>query len=495
MTVAKKKIEKNDPTRLGRERIGKLILEFAIPAILMMLFNTLYNIVDTAFLQISVGDAGAAVATLAFPVMTLTMGLSMLAGQGGNALGAITLGQGDLPKVEKILGNTSTLLLFISVLIAVAGVVFIDPILTLISTPADLYDSTRSFIQIICVFSLFQTTGMGLNNFLRTAGRPTLAMITMGAGTFTCIILNYIFVMVLGWGVVGSAYATVLGQAVGLVPTVGFLMFSKTTPFRLHIHNMAPDFPLIGRIVLLGVASFVTQIGSMVVSLVFNMVVNKYALVDGVPVDTALAALGIMFKATSFAFTPMMGLMIAVQPLIGFSVGAKLWSRALKTLKLSCILAMIFGGAFTILAFAIPEQIVGIFGMKGEGLEIACRSLGIASLLFCLVGFQVMGGSYFQSSGQPIKSMILEMLRQILLLIPMYLILPPYYMDWFGIPGLTAVAACLPTADFVSVVVTVVFVAMEVRKIRRLRDEAIAAGQPVYELPAFAPAQDVAPVQ
>lgn len=483
MSDLEKKRAKSDPSRMGRERIGKLLLEFAIPSILMMLFNTMYNIVDTAFLQHSVGDAGAAVATLAFPVMTLTMGLSMWAGQGGNALGAIVLGEGDRPRVEKILGNTTTLLLIISVLIALAGIFFIDPILYLISTPIELYDSTKAFVQIICIFSVFQTVGMGMNAFLRTAGRPTLSMLTQALGTVMCIVLNYLLVMVMGWGVVGSAYATVLGQAFGLVPTMVYFMFVKSAPFRLRMKNLALDLRLSGRILLLGVASFVTQIGQMVVSLVFNMVVANYAAVDGVPADTALAALGIMFKACSFAFSPLIGLMMAAQPIIGFNFGAKLWNRVLHTLKWSCIVAMIIGGCFTILAFTIPEQIVGLFGMKDEGLEIACRSLGIASLLFCPVGFQIMGGSYFQSSGQPIKSMILEMLRQILFLIPMYLFLPPVFMSLFGMPGLTAVAACLPTSDFCSILVTTGFVIYEVKKIRRWRAEAIAAGQPVDRLP------------
>ena len=487
--MAKNPNAKSDPDRLGRERIGKLLLEFAIPSILMMLFNTLYNIIDTAFLQHSVGDAGAAVATLAFPVMTLTMGLSMWAGQGGNALAAIVLGEGDRPQVEKILGNTTTLLIIISALCAFVGVFLVDPVLVLISTPAELYESTKAFVQIICIFAVFQTVGMGLNAFLRTAGRPMLSMITQAAGTVMCIVLNYVLVIVMGLGVVGSAYATVFGQAFCLVPTAAYFMYVKSAPFRLHVKNLAINLHLCGRIMLLGVASFVTQIGSMVVGLVFNMVVGKYAAIDGVSPDTALAALGIMFKACSFAFSPLIGLMMAAQPIIGFNFGAKLWNRVLHTLKWACIVAMIIGGTFTVLAFAIPEQIVGLFGMKDEGLDIACRSLGIAALLFCPVGFQVMGGSYFQSSGQPMKSMTLEMLRQILFLIPMYLFLPPVYMSLFGMPGLTAVAACLPTSDAASIIVTAGFVIYEVRKIRRWRDEAVAAGQPVDSLPEVAPAE------
>ena len=484
-----KKRAKSDPTRLGREKIGKLLLEFAAPAIVGMLFNTMYNIIDTAFLQRSVGDAGAAVATLAFPVMTLMMGLSLLAGQGGNALAAIRMGEGKMHQVEKILGNTVLLLIVIAALIAGGSLLFMDQILDVLSTPAELRESTQAFVQIICCGFVFQSLGMGVGNFLRTAGRPNLAMITQALGTLGCIVLNYLFVMLWGWGVAGSAWATILGQVFGMIPTVGFFIFTKSTPFRLRLANLAPDFRLMGRILVMGIASFVTQVGSMFTSLVFNMVVTEYALIDGVAADTALAALGIAFKATTLAFTPMLGIMIASQPIIGFNFGAKLWNRVLQTLKLSIIACMVMGFTFTALAFTVPEPIVGIFGVKGEGLEIAVQALGVMTLLFGPVGFQVMGGSYFQSSGQPIKSAVLEMTRQILFLIPMYLLLPPVYMALFGFTGLQGVMACLPSADFASIVVTLIFVVHELRKIRRWRDEAVAAGQPVDALPEVAPAQ------
>lgn len=477
------KMQKNDPTRLGREKIGKLLLEFAIPAVIGMAFNTLYNIVDTAFLQHSMGDAGAAVATLAFPVMTLLMGFSLLAGQGGNALAAIQMGEGKLDKVEKTLGNTVFLLIALALVVAVSSVLFIDAILDILSTPDDLRAYTQTFVQIICCGFVFQSLGMGVGNFLRTAGQPNLAMFTQAGGTIACIILNYLFVMLWGWGVAGSAWATILGQTLGAIPTMAYFMFVKSAPFRLRVRNLVPKARLLGRILVMGIASFITQVGSTFVSLVFNMVVAEYALIDGVAADTALAALGIAMKATSFAFTPMMGIMIAAQPIIGFNFGAKLWNRVLTTLKWSIIAAMIVGFVFTAAAFLIPGPIVSIFGVKNEGFDIAVQALGVMCLFLGPVGFQIMGSSYFQSSGQPIKSAILEMTRQILFLIPMYLFLPPVYMQLFGFTGLESVMACLPTSDFCSICVTTCFVIYEIRKIRRWRNEAVAAGRPVDALP------------
>jgi len=181
--------------RLGTKSILKLLLEFSIPAIIMMTFNALYNIVDAVFLGQAIGDAGIAVTTLAFPVMILLMGLSALAGQGGNALAAIQLGEDKIDEVERTLGNTVTLLLVIAGIIALAGILFIDPILALVGTTPDLHDQGKAFIQILMVGFVFQCIGMGANNFLRTEGKPMLALGTSVLGTVVCIIMNYLLVM------------------------------------------------------------------------------------------------------------------------------------------------------------------------------------------------------------------------------------------------------------------------------------------------------------
>ena len=177
--------------RLGTERIGRLLLEFSIPAIISMVFNSLYNVVDTAFLGQAFPDGtGVAVTTLALPVMTILMGFSMVAGQGGNALAAIQLGEGRKAQVEKTLGNSAVLLFGLAVLVAVAAVTAIDPILALIGTSNELWEPTKTFVQIICVGFAFQSLGMGLNNFLRTAGKPNLALGTMVFGVLVTVIYS-----------------------------------------------------------------------------------------------------------------------------------------------------------------------------------------------------------------------------------------------------------------------------------------------------------------
>ena len=181
--------------RLGTKSILKLLFEFSIPAIIMMTFNALYNIVDSIFLGQAVGEAGIAVTTLAFPIMVLLMGLSALAGQGGNAYAAIQLGEDKIDEVERTVGNTVLLLIIIAAIIAFAGIVLIDPILALVGTTPELHDMAKTFIQILMIGFVFQCIGMGANNFLRTEGKPMLALGTSVLGTVVCIIMNFILVM------------------------------------------------------------------------------------------------------------------------------------------------------------------------------------------------------------------------------------------------------------------------------------------------------------
>ncbi len=172
-----------------------------------------------------------------------------------------------------------------------------------------------------------------MNNFLRTAGTPTLALVTMMLGTIMCVVFNLLFVAVLGWGVAGSAWATVAGQACGMVPVMWYFIFAKSAPFRLKLSCCKPDFRLMLNIMTLGIASFVMQVASTVVSVVFNQVVTKYGAMDPLGAAGALAAIGVAQKATMFAITPMVGLVMGAQPLIGYNYGARNWDRVLKALK------------------------------------------------------------------------------------------------------------------------------------------------------------------
>lgn len=465
-------VESKDPTRstsrLGTERIGKLLLEFSVPGIVAMVFNMLYNVVDTAILGWCVGEIGVAVTTLAMPIMTTLMGFSMLAGQGGNALAAIQLGEGKLPLVEKTLGNSTLLLFGMSALVCLCAFIFIDPILVVIGTTPELWEPTKVFVQIICALFAFQSLGLGLNNFLRTAEKPNLSLITMVFGTIMCLVFNILFVAVLGWGVAGSAWATVSGQFCGMVPVLYYFLFIKSAPFKLKLYNLKPEAKLIVRIMALGAASFAMQMASTIVNIVFNQVVTHYGAQDPLGASGSLAAIGVAQKSSVFVFAFFIGITMGMQPIVGYNYGARKWDRVIKTLKWACIWGIIFGAIFLALTHIIPDKIVELFGVSGDLEDFAVISLQIYTIFFPLVGFQVVGGSYFQSSGQPLKAAFIELLRQVILLIPMYLLLPPIAYV-FGLSPIMMVIIAVPLSDILSVLVTTFLVFKEVRKLFRFK--------------------------
>lgn len=456
---------KQDPDRMGKEPIGRLIAEFSIPAIISMVFSALYNVVDSIFLGIAVPMTGLAVMTLALPIQMILMGLSGLAGQGGNALSAIYLGEGKRKEAERILGNTTFLLIAIALLAAVLSLVFMDPLLRLIGTTDSLMQPTRQFLDIVCALNVFFSLGMGLNHFLRTAGRPNLALFTGILGTLSCIAFNALFVLVFGWGIAGSAWATIAGQIVGMVPVLWFLIFNKQSPFNLRISMMRPSLKLMGRILVMGLASFLMQAASTLVGIVLNQLIGKYGAMIPMGADAALSTIGTVQKIGWFVITPLFGLIMGVQPLIGYNYGAKNWDRVLKVLKLGTIWACLLGLGCWIIVMFFAESLVSLFNVEEQLISFTARSQRIYCMFLPIVGFQIMGSSYFQSSGQPIKSAILELTRQVIFLMPLYEILPRILPKFFNVTGLDSIVIAAPCSDMLAIIVTAVFVIIEIRKL------------------------------
>ena len=457
--------------RLGTSSVLKLLFEFSIPAIIMMTFNALYNIVDSIFLGQAVGEAGIAVTTLAFPIMVILMGLSALAGQGGNALAAIQLGEDRIDAVERTVGNTVLLLIIIAAIIALVGIVLIDPLLVLVGTTAELWDITKLFVQIVMIGFVFQCIGMGANNFLRTEGKPMLALGTSVFGTVVCIVFNYLLVMVMGLGVAGSAFATIIGQGSSMVPVIWYLVRGKDAPFHLKLSAMKPDVRLWGTILSLGVASFIMQVANAIINVILNQTLTYYGALDPVGASGALAAIGVAGRINGFAFMPAVGVLMGAQTLIGYNYGARKWGRVRKSFWLGVLFATIIITFFFVLIHVIPEQIVQLFGVEGYLEQFCIYALQVMTAMFPLVGFQMMSSNYFQSTGQPLKASLLSLTRQVLFLIPLLLVLPWFLPTVLDVTSLQAVCFTYPMADALSILTTAAFIIPELLKLRKREKE------------------------
>jgi putative MATE family efflux protein len=415
---------------------------------------------------------GQATATNALPVMIVSMAVAILIGQGGNALAALRLGAGKHDDAERIMGNTFTLSVVTAILCTAALFIFMNPILSISGVTEETREPTRVFLSIIGGGMILQFVGMGFNNFIRTAGDPNRALYTMVSGTIACIALNFLFVMVFGWGIAGSAWATVLGQALSAVLVMWYFVFSKKTPFKLRSRYFGLRSQLVKGIIALGSAPFVLQIAN---ALINFLLVNQLKLLGAehvIGADGALAAIGVVGRVAMFSFFPILGVSIAAQPLFGYNYGACNYARVKATFRIAMIWVTALGLFFWALVHIIPEPIVMLFGIADDLLIFTAGALKVQVFLMPLIGIQVVATQYFQSSGQPLKSMFLSLTRQVLYLIPLIYLLPMFITSI--IPSLTPLDGlyyAYPVADLLSVITCVIFMMFEFRRLNaRIRE-------------------------
>jgi putative MATE family efflux protein len=460
-----KKLHKTTTDELGTAPIGRLLFEYAIPCIVAELVYSLYSVIDSAILGWFVGDYGLAVITLSVPIQNMMMAVGLLIGMGGNALAAIQLGKGQIDKVELTLGNSTALMVIVSIAVAILGWIFIDPLLTLIGTTQDLWEPTKQFVLILLTFDICVTVGFGLYNFLRTAGKPNLALASSAFSVVMCVIFNLLFVGACQMGVAGSALATVCGEATTAVPVIWYFTRAKGAAFKLRWKCFRLDPKDCWNIFVLGLASFAMQAGATIVNIVFNHVVGMWGDTSIVGVEGCLAAIGVSNRVVLIICSVFIGITMGMQPIIGYNIGAQKWRRVLETLKKGCLSGIVLGAIVLILIHLFPDPLLFLFGISGDLEEFAKWSL-FCSMLFCpLVAFQIIGGSYFQSSGQPLKAAIIELLRQVILLTPFYLILP-HFAGYFNLAPVDMILFSVPCSDFLSVCVTSILVFLEVRKLK-----------------------------
>lgn len=464
--------------RMGSAPIALLLLEFAIPSIVGMVVNGAYNLIDSIFLGQAVGEAGLSAITVATPVMMIFLSLALMVGSGGNALAALRLGQKEPGQAELSLGNVIFLSLVLSVaMIILAFTPAIEILLSISSATDDIRPSARVFIQIISLGALFQMIGMSVNNFIRTCGAPNRALVTMLVGAIACTIFNAWFVLGLNLGVEGSALATVCGQAISCICVMWYFIKTPSAPLKFRFVNLKPNWPMIGKILSLGMASFVIQIGFVVISLITNFLLVLWGSQSVIGSENALASIGVVQRVGMFAVLPLVGISIAMQPLLGFNYGAKLYARVKETLAYGIGMATVIGTIMFVIVHVFPHQIVSVFGIHNEQLrDFTVFALQVQLFAIPLIGFQIVCTNYFQATGQPAKSIFLALSRQGLFMIPMLFILPPTLPSILPYTtGLDAIYFAPPVSDSIAIIVTAVFMWKELKRINTLQHEQVNA--------------------
>ncbi len=445
---------------LGYKPIGHLLMQFALPAIIAMLVNSVYNIVDQIFIGQGIGYLGNAATTISFPIVTIILAVSTLLGAGGSAYAAIKLGEKKEEEAERTLGTVTILTLAASAVVVAAGFIFLDPMLRLFGATDNTMVYAREYTSIMLIGTPFNMLGVVLSNMARTDGSPSVAMYAMLAGAFLNTILDPVYIFVFHWGVTGAAIATITSQIISAVVLVMyFVKKGKNMRYRKSILRVDPE---ICRLVLpLGISSGITQIASTILQVVMNNSLVYYGNQSAVGGDVALSAMGIVNKIGMILVSVCLGIGIGSQPIFGFNKGANQPKRVRKTFLVAAASATTVAVLGWLVCQLFPGAILSLFGTEDPQFNLfAERCLRIYMLGIFAAGFQVVSTSYFQSTGQPLKASILSMLRQLLLLIPLILILPLRF-------GLSGILYAGPAADIISAIVVSQFIIHELRKLNK----------------------------
>ncbi|KGJ48181.1 MATE family efflux transporter [Paraclostridium dentum] len=442
----------NSKNILGTESIGRLLLKYSVPAIIGMMVNALYNVVDRVFIGNIPGVGPLAITGLGvtMPIMSIIIAFGTLIGVGATTNVSLKLGQGDRNKAEQIVGNAVSLSVLIGILIAIFGTIFSNKMLMVFGASQSTIGYAKDYMGIILIGAIFNIMSMMFSNLIRGDGNPKLSAAIMAAGCFMNIVLDAIFIFGFNMGIQGAALATIISQAVSTIWGLTYYLRGKSNVEFKKI-NLKLDKTIIKTIFAIGMSPFAMQLANSMVQLMFNTSLKVYG------GDLAIGAMATISSINMLFVMPAFGFVQGMQPIVGFNYGAKKYDRAKKTLKISLMLATVVFIVGALVIQIAPQLLVGAFNKDQELMNITVNGLRKYAFAMPIVGISIVGSNFIQSIGKAKMSMLLGLLRQVIVLIPMIMILPNFI-------GLNGIWLAQPTADIVSAIITGIVLVKEIKK-------------------------------
>lgn len=430
--------------RMGTKKILPLLVEFSIPAIVGMLVNAIYNIVDRMFIGNApgLGKLGLAGITVSFPVTLVLMALCLGSGVGGGTRFSISLGKGEKEEAKKYLGNSFMLSCGYGILFMVLGNLFMEPILVALSASKEVLPYAEEYLSIILFGAVFQAVAMWGNNLSRAQGNPKNAMISQLIGAGFNILFDYIFIFIFDMGMAGAAYATIGGQALSAVWQLAFIMSDRSI-IKLTMECLQVQVHYMKDIFLTGLPMFLMQLANSVLSMILNGTIATYG------GDVGISAIGVITSFQTLLFMPLTGLAQGQQPLVSYNYGAGNMDRVKQTLRYSIIGGTIFATFGFLVVQFFPTTIISMFTPDAEVIALGTKGIRIWFMLVFLVGAQIICANYFQALGKVKIASFLNLTRQIIVLIPLILL----FSSLFGLYG---IFYAVPAADLISTTLTAI---------------------------------------
>lgn len=445
---------------LGTEKISKLLRKFAIPSIISLIVNALYNIVDQIFIGWGVGYLGNGATNIVFPITVICLAFSLMFGDGTSAYLSLKLGEKKENEAKKGVGNGIFLSITVSILLCILILVFFPQLLNIFGCTESLEEFAKNYGYIIAMGIPFMMIAVTLNSIIRADGSPKVAMLSMVVGAVLNIILDPIFIFDWGlnMGVSGAALATILSQFVTFI--INALYLKKFKTIKLDKSSFKFKFKTAKMITMLGISSFITQMAIVIVITVQNTMFKKYGADSKFGAEIPITVVGIVMKINQILNSIIIGIAAGSQPIVGFNYGAKKYDRVKQTLKLVIMLSATVSIVAFILFQTIPEALISIFG-SGDELynEFACLTFRILLMLTIFNGIQIASGIFFQAIGKPSKSAFLTLSRQILFFTTAAIILSKFY-------GIMGVLYAGPISDGLAFIIAATLLIIETKKLK-----------------------------
>ncbi len=440
------------PTALGTENIGKLLMQYAVPAIIAMTASSLYNMVDSIFIGHGVGTMAISGLALTFPLMNLAAAFGSLVGVGAATLISVKFGQKDYDTAQRVLGNVFVLNILLGVAFTVIVMAFLDPILYFFGGSDETVGYARDYMYIILLGNTITHLYLGLNAVLRSSGHPQKAMYATIATVIINTILDPVFIYGFGWGIRGAAIATIVAQIISLMWQL-WIFSSKEELLHFHRGIFRLKRKIVFDSLAIGMSPFLMNMAACFIVILINQGLKKYG------GDLAIGAFGIVNRLVFIIVMIVMGLNQGMQPIAGYNFGAKQYERVTKTLKLTIIYATGVTTFGFIIGMLFSDTVVGIFTSDAELIELSAKGLRIVVMFFPIIGFQMVTANFFQSIGMASKAIFLSLTRQMVVLLPCLLILPRFF-------GAAGVWYSMPISDLLASLIAGTMLVWQFRKFR-----------------------------
>lgn len=438
---------------LRNEKISSLLLKLSLPAVIGMMTQALYNVVDTIFIGRGVGSMGIAGIAISFPIQLLVMAIAQMIGIGSASIISRSLGANKKDVAEDAFGNLFTMTIVISSIITIFGIIYINPLLEIFGATKGILPYAKAYMIVILFGTFFKVFGMSMNSVVRAEGNAKVAMITMLFSALVNILLDPIFIFGLKMGMEGAAIATVLAQITVFIWLTAYFLRGKSV-LKFRFSAMKPNTKIVKETLSIGSSAFIRQSSGSLLAAILNHLLAFYG------GNMAITIYGLVNRLLSFFFMPILGISQGFQPIAGFNYGAKNYVRTKK----SIYFAIFYSSLITISGFAViqlfPHQLISVFTTDSNLIQGSVKAMRIMTIMFPLVGFAVIVSTLFQALGKALPAFILSLARQILFLIPLALTLPKFM-------GLDGIWWSFPLAGFFTLILSLVMYLSEIKKLNK----------------------------